>query len=111
MMFEAVHGTNLSYYLIAFDDKGQERTDDPDGLMSQVVVDILKKEPITDVFIFSHGWMGDIPAARRQYTNWVTAMGNCTEDIQRIVSIQADFRPLLIGIHWPSLPWGDENFL
>lgn len=111
MTFETVHNTNLSYYLIAFDDKGQERTDDPDGLMSQVIVDVLKKDPITDVFIFSHGWLGDIPAARRQYTNWVTAMGSCTADIQRIVGTQADFRPLLIGIHWPSLPWGDENFL
>lgn len=111
MTFESVHGSNLSYYLLAFDAKGQERQDDPEGLMSQVVVDVLKKDPITDVFIFSHGWQSDLPSARAQYNDWLRVMSQCSADITRIMSVQPDFRPLLLGIHWPSQPWGEEEFL
>jgi hypothetical protein len=48
---------NLSYYLIAFDADGHERMDDPDGLMSHRVIDAIndKHNPVTDIFIVSHG--------------------------------------------------------
>src|SRR5205085_12030014 len=83
MTIEPVPGTNLMYYLIAFDAEGRERNDDPNGLMSQRVLDVLANEPITDVFLFSHGWQGDIPAAREQYGKWITAMAQCTADVNR----------------------------
>lgn len=109
MPVETVPGTGFTYHLIAFDDKGQERQDDPAGRMSKLVVDKLRQEPITDVFIFSHGWMGDVNAARAQYNKWIQAMADCGADIARMQQEVSGFNPLLIGLHWPSLPWGDEN--
>jgi hypothetical protein len=108
MPIETVAGAGLTYYLIAFDGAGHERTDDPDGQMSRRVGEALEQEPITDVFIFSHGWMGDLPSARGQYQRWIAAMAGRADDIERLRRDRPDFQPLLIGLHWPSLPWGDE---
>ncbi len=99
----------MKYYLVAFDASGNERDDDPDGLMSQKILDVLSSEPITDVFLISHGWQGDVPAARRQYNKWITAMAANQADLEQIKQVRPGFRPLLIGLHWPSLPWGDEE--
>lgn len=100
---------DIQYYLIAFNDKGIERTDDPDGLMSDLIKEVLKNEPITDVFLISHGWLGDIPAAINQYDAWIKAMADNQADIEKIKKIRPDFKPLMIGIHWPSKPLGDEK--
>ncbi|MGB7085306.1 MAG: hypothetical protein WBD47_07115, partial [Phormidesmis sp.] len=96
------------YYLIAFDKDGQERSDDPDGLMSQKVLDALSQNAITDVFLISHGWLGDVPAAKRQYDAWIGAMANSQDDIQAMKNLRPDFNPLIMGLHWPSKPFGDE---
>ena len=109
MSIERVPGTELRYYLIAFDADGRERADDPDGSMSQRALDVLTQEPITDVFIISHGWQGDVPAAREQYNNWIGAMARCEADLVQLRQTRPQFQPLLIGLHWPSLPWGEEE--
>ncbi|GBE91695.1 hypothetical protein [Nostoc cycadae] len=103
---------SLDYYLVAFDANGNERLE-PTGFMSEKLANILATQPITDVFFISHGWMGDIPAAKEQYTKWITAMGSRAADIQKIKELRQsqnqEFRPLLIGLHWPSKPWGNED--
>ncbi len=114
MPIENVPGTDLQYYLIAFDEDGQERRNDPDGagpngLMSRRILDALQAEPVTDVFLLSHGWKGDMPAAREQYNAWIGAMANHTADRERMRQARPGFHSLLIGFHWPSQPWGDEN--
>jgi hypothetical protein len=109
MSIETVPGTDLSYSLIAFDAAGRERTDDPDGAMTQAVIHAVRTEPFTDVFLFCHGWMGDVTYAKYQYNNWIRAMAACQPDIERLQSARANFKPLLIGLHWPSRPWGDER--
>jgi hypothetical protein len=109
MPIEQVPGTDLHYHLIAFDGDGREREDDPDGRMSERAIDVLKSEPISDVFLMSHGWRADVPSARSQYAAWIGAMLACTDDIARIKQARAEFRPLLIGLHWPSEPFGDEE--
>ncbi len=101
--------TDLRYYLICFDAEGKERTDDPDGLMIRRVLEVLKAEPITDVFLISHGWLGDIPDAIRQYDKWIGAMAGNTADIRRVRQRRPGFQPLLIGLHWPSKPYGEED--
>ena len=106
---DTVPGTGLGYYLLAFDDQGQERTDQSRSPVSRLISDALAAEPITDVFLFSHGWQGDVPGARRQYRDWVGAMAERRSDRDRIARRRPDFRSLLVGIHWPSLPWGDED--
>src|SRR5207244_6944270 len=103
-------GTELEYYLIAFDADGKERADDPEALMSDKIAEELRTRPVTDVFIFSHGWRGDVEAAKDQYDKWVAAMVQRVQDRQRIQKLRPGFKALLIGVHWPSEPWGDEDF-
>lgn len=110
MPIEEVAGTGLRYCLISFDDQGHERHDDPAGLMSQVITTSLTGQPITDVFMFSHGWMADLPAAQSQYGKWVKAMGDSRSDIAQLGQVRPGFRPLLVGLHWPSRPWSEEQF-
>jgi hypothetical protein len=109
MPIEKVPGTDLRYHLIAFDAEGRERDDDPAGRMSRITEDTLAGKPVTDVFVFSHGWMADVPAARRQYAKWVRAMGDSRHDVEHLAQVRPGFRPLLVGLHWPSLPWSDEE--
>jgi hypothetical protein len=72
-------------------------------------VEELVVTPVTDVFLIGHGWMGDIPAAINQYDRWIGAMASCALDRAKIRQNRPEFRPLLVGLHWPSLPWGDER--
>jgi hypothetical protein len=109
MPFVQVLGTDVNYALLAFDERGTERTDDPDGLMSRKVLETVAQDPITDAFVMSHGWKGDVAGAREQYSAWVRAMAMCEADRQRAHQ-RPGYRPLIVGLHWPSLPWGDEDF-
>jgi hypothetical protein len=99
----------IKYHLIAFDASGRERTDDPNGIMSDKILAALRDEPVTDVFLLSHGWMGDVPSAVRQCNNWIDAMGACTADRAAMEKARGGFHPLIVGLHWPSLAWGDEE--
>jgi hypothetical protein len=109
MPVETTPGSARQYYLIAFDAGGNERTDDAAGLMSEKITAALTNEPVTDVFLLSHGWQGDVPSARRQYGNWIDAMARCTADRERLAAARSGFHPMIIGLHWPSLAWGDEE--
>jgi hypothetical protein len=109
---ESVSGVDLAYWLVCVDGDGAERTDDLSGIDGRLiarVTDELAAEPYTDVFLMSHGWMGDVPAAVRQYDRWIGAMAACVDDLERAHRIRPGFRPLLIGFHWPSRPFGDEE--
>ena len=110
MPIETVPGAAIVYHLIAYDAQGRERRDDPGGLMSGRAFDSLKDPSVTDVFLLSHGWRGDVPAARAQYNRWIGAMAGCSADIGDMKEKRSGFRPLIIGLHWPSEPWGDDTF-
>jgi hypothetical protein len=109
MSLEQVPGTAVQYYLIVFDASGRERAENDGGWTSGRLLGVLRQQPITDVFLFSHGWLGDVPGAREQYNHWLGAMARCTADAEHMRQVRPGFRPLLIGLHWPSLPWGDEE--
>lgn len=109
MPYKTIPNTNVTYALIAFDDQGRERTDDPqglNGLMSARVLSDIQAAPSSNVFFFSHGWKGDVPAAVDQYNRWIKAMNSLPADAARMGT---GFRPLWIGLHWPSLPWGEDE--
>ena len=108
MPFQKIPGLDVEYALIHFDDRGRERTDDPQGgVFSRSLLDKARREKPSHVFLFSHGWKGDIPSAIDQYNRWIGAMWKLDADRQ---ALGADFRPLFIGLHWPSQPWGEESF-
>jgi hypothetical protein len=109
MSTETVPGSKISYKLISYDAEGCERGDDPEGLMSGRTLDAIADASVTDVFLLSHGWRGDVPAARSQYGRWIAAMAGCNSDVARIKAKRPHFRPLLVGLHWPSEPWGDDS--
>src|SRR5262249_24262453 len=108
MPIETSSDGSLTYHLIAFDADGTERTDDRDALMSQRAAATLARQPVTDVFASSQGWQGEVPWARAQYRAWTGAMAT-GPGLERVRQRRPGFLPLLIGLHWPSLPWGDEN--
>jgi hypothetical protein len=110
MSIRSVPGSNLRYYLIAFDKNGSERSDDPDGAMSERIASAIRADPVTDVLVMSHGWKGDIPGAIEQYDRWTKAMADCEADLKELRETRANFNPLVVGFHWPSLPWGVEEF-
>lgn len=65
-MWRSIPGTDGRYALVAFDADGAERFDDRDGEggpFSDRVIAKLTAAPKTDIFLFSHGWKGDVPAA------------------------------------------------
>ena len=107
MGFERIADTDIEYGLISFDADGTER---PEGttLMSQQLVDKAKRDGVTNVFFFCHGWKGDLPAARDQYNRWIGAFARAPER-QSAATVFPNFKPLFIGLHWPSQPWGDEE--
>ena len=107
MGYHTIPGTNHKYGLIAYDGDGNERLE-AGKKFSQELLQVASTEPITNVFFFSHGWKGDVPAAIEQYDSWIGALMS-SADIARADKVFPGFRPLLIGLHWPSLPWGNEE--
>jgi hypothetical protein len=107
MSFQKIPQLGIEYALIHFDDRGRERSDDPEGgVFSRTLLEKARREKPSHVFLFSHGWKGDIPSAIDQYNRWIGAMWRLEADRQ---ALGPDFRPLFIGLHWPSQPWGEET--
>jgi hypothetical protein len=113
MTVREVPGADVTYHLVCYDDDGRERPESAGTLASNtlrsLVADNVADGPVTDVFFLSHGWQGDIPAAIDQYDRWVGAMTQQTEDRKAARKRNPGFRALIVGLHWPSKPWGDER--
>lgn len=113
MPIRELPNTDLSYCLLNYDKDGIERKDDPDateGQLSQTILSTLSDNSYTDIFFMAHGWKSDIPAAVSQFDDWYGAMLGCTEDIARLQNRPQGFKPMVIGLHWPSLPFGVETY-
>ena len=111
MPVRTIAGTDLAYALVIFDDKGDERPE-PDGtLLSETLAQRIadKSRPVTDVFFTAHGWQGDVPAAIAQFDRWIAAVAGQPADRAAAEKRPGGFAPLIVGLHWPSLPFGDEK--
>ena len=49
-----------------------------------------------------------MPAAKDQYNRWMGAL-MASPDLARAAQVFPNFSPMLVGLHWPSQPWGDEE--
>jgi hypothetical protein len=107
MPLRHIEQVGVGYYLMLLDENGVERPED--GQQLSVAIKHAAEDEVTDVFVISHGWMGDIPAAISQYDRWITAMANQNNDRALAHNKDSDFKALIIGVHWPSLPWGEER--
>jgi hypothetical protein len=110
MPIRSITGADAQYYLLSFDEHGNERPEANGILLSDVVKNKIANpsEAITDVFFASHGWQGDIPAAIEQYDRWVGEMAR-SPDREVAHTARPGFRAIVVGLHWPSLPFGDEK--
>ncbi len=106
---QTVPNTNGPDFLVHYNETGIERQRTNGTLVSDDILRELRGRPITDVFIFSHGWLNDIDDAKTQYNKWVKEMASCDEDLRAMRKVRPNFRPLLVGLHWPSLPFGNEE--
>lgn len=103
MSRESVPGHDISYHLVCFDETGNERGRES----ADVIYDA--RSGVTDVFFFIHGWNGDVPAARQQYGQWIRTMADCRAEREAAHRLPGGFKSLLVGLHWPSKAWGDED--
>ncbi|SDH01760.1 hypothetical protein SAMN05421505_110123 [Sinosporangium album] len=100
------------FTLVSFDRHGVLR--DEGDLVASLVETLRRPSgpPVTDVFVFSHGWLNDRAQATATYREWIRGMGEYyfarRDEIQRR---RPGFHPLLVGVHWPSAPWEDQRRL
>ncbi len=112
MPWQKIPNTETRYALVCFDEKGNERVDDhdaPDGLFSEKVIEEVRAHSPTDLFLFSHGWKGDVEAAVDQYNRWIGRLVSLGDDLGHMEAHRPGFKPMYVGLHWPSLPFGDEE--
>lgn len=108
MPMEMIREGAFRYSLVSYDADGVERPE-LGATFSDEVVHAVAQEPVTDVILLSHGWNGDLPAARDQYGRWIDTMLDCAADRRTMDERVDGFRPLVVGLHWPSKAWGDED--
>ena len=110
MPVRTLPGTDLSYALVVFDEKGNERPE-PDGtFLSETLASASRIRPGRHRrLLHGHGWKGDVPAAIEQFDRWIGAVAVQPADIAAAASRPGGFAPLIVGLHWPSLPFGDED--
>src|SRR4051794_37307558 len=111
MPVRTLPGTDLSYALVVFDENGNERPEADGSRMSETLVARVADpaRPVTDIFLIAHGWQGDVPAAIVQFDRWIAAMAAAESDRAAARDRPGGFSPLIVGLHWPSLPFGDEK--
>ncbi|MEU0937503.1 hypothetical protein [Embleya sp. NPDC005971] len=94
-------GATADLYLLRYDQDGGLRS----PLAEQEIKDRLGG--VGDVFLFSHGWNNIFAQALDRYRNFIG--GFIAQRQQFAVPVPADYKPLLIGVVWPStsfvMPW------
>ncbi|MEO5333418.1 MAG: hypothetical protein H7839_15500 [Magnetococcus sp. YQC-5] len=97
-----------AYWLISYDKHGRERREE-DRLLSEELANVLVHDNVTDVILLAHGWNNDLSDAQQQYCDWARLLMSQTMNKERLLKKRPSFKPVLIGMHWPSLAWGDEG--
>ncbi|MYS84823.1 hypothetical protein [Embleya scabrispora] len=94
-------GSTADLYLLRYDQDGGLRS----PLAEQEIKDRLAG--VGDVFLFSHGWNNVFAQALDRYRGFIG--GFIAQRQQFAVPVPPDYKPLLIGVVWPStsflMPW------
>src|SRR6266511_4159601 len=96
-------GKSFPYYIIPFDRDGQcEGPRTRDHLIEHA-------SGYSDIYVFSHGWNNDWTAATERYEHFIN--GFIALRGGRSLPIPDDYRPLLVGLFWPSqaLAWFESE--
>ena len=111
MPFRRAPQTGYGYYLIELDASGAEQAEGGVMLSATVLAQVGENNP-TDIFVASHGWLADVSSAQSQYDSWIDTVvseGSNGGDFARELIRQPAYKSVAIGVHWPSLPFGDEG--
>jgi len=98
-------GTAIPFYIIPFDKEG--RCEGP--ATRAHLIDAVRDGSFTDIYLFSHGWNDDWSAATERYESFIGGYMKMRSD--RGLPAPAPYRPLLVGIFWPStaLVFGEKE--
>lgn len=88
--------TRIPFYVLPFDKDGI--CEGPET--RRHLLDAVAQGVFTDVFIFSHGWNNDWTAAVNSYERFIQGFMAMRRDHN--LTIDGPYRPLLVGIFWPS---------
>jgi hypothetical protein len=89
-------GSQCPFYIIPFDKNGVcigPQT-------KQHLIESIRQGAFTDIFLFSHGWNNDWTVATDRYEHFLSGYMNMRQE--HGLPVSADYRPLLVGIFWPS---------
>lgn len=95
-VLELEGGLTVPFYIIPFDKRGlcvgpQTR---------QHLIDSVRSGGFSDVFLFSHGWNNDWTVAVGRYEDFIGGFARMRHT--RALPRPAGYKPLLVGIFWPS---------
>jgi hypothetical protein len=90
------------FFKLHFDDQGHLLNVTEREAITSSLVDTI--EPVTDLWIFSHGWNTDEKGADATYDTWV---GRMQERIRQEI-INSPYNPSFVGIYWPSMAWSGD---
>lgn len=96
-----IEGVRMPTWILRFDADGATTS----SLTRSDLLGQLSSSNATDVVVFSHGWNNDFDAATGLYGRFLRAF----EALPAAQRPSRDFRPLFVGITWPSewLVFGD----
>lgn len=94
-------GATADLYLLRYDNTGRLRSPGTEAQLKESL------GAASDVFLFSHGWNNIFATAAERYRGFIA--GYIQQREQYSLPVPAGYRPLMIGLIWPSidfvLPW------
>lgn len=89
------------YYIIPFDKEG--RCEGPETQRHLLE----NASQHTDIYLFSHGWNNDWKAATERYEHFINGFMKMRRDHD--LPVPAGYKPLLVGVFWPSTAFVKES--
>jgi hypothetical protein len=90
-------GEAIPWYIIPFDQNGACEA----PLTRDHLVDAIRGQSYTDVFLFSHGWNNDWDTACERYESFINGFISLSHNFK--LAISRPYRAALVGVFWPSI--------